>query len=112
MTKKKYNNIHTNLFVYIGFILIIFSFFIFQNELDHPSYLTIIPVLGTCLIILFAGKKEIVTKFLSNKFIVFIGLISYSLYLWHYPIFSFRKWINPTSFNSSEKIILIFILLF
>ena len=55
----------------------------------HPSLLTLSPIIGVCLIIWFSNKSEIITKMLSTKFFVGIGLISYSLYLWHYPIFAF-----------------------
>jgi peptidoglycan/LPS O-acetylase OafA/YrhL len=41
------------------------------------------------LIIWYANKDEILTKLISTKLFVGVGLISYPLYLWHYPIFSF-----------------------
>ena len=37
------------------------------------------------------NKDEFITKILSSKIFVGIGLISYSLYLWHYPIFAFSR---------------------
>lgn len=43
------------------------------------------------MLIWFAHKDEIITKILSNKIFVFFGLISYSLYLFHYPIFAFSR---------------------
>ena len=48
-------------------------------------------ILGVCLIIWFSNSNEIITKMLSTKIFVGVGLISYSLYLWHYPIFAFVR---------------------
>jgi hypothetical protein len=64
------------------------------------------PILGVCLIIWFSHKNEIITKILSTKLFVGIGLISYSLYLWHYPIFAVYRNLD-FSVNSFDKIFLI-----
>ena len=58
----------------------------YDQTTPFPSLYTLIPVLGTALIIVFSDKKTTVSKILSTKLIVFIGLISYSVYLWHYPM--------------------------
>ena len=79
------------LFPKIGFFLIIGSFFYFNDTTIHPSILTFFPILGVALLIWFANKKELITKILSYKHLVFVGLISYSLYLWHYPILAFLR---------------------
>ena len=74
---------------FFGLILIIHSVIFFDDEMYHPSIYTLSPIIGVCLIIWFSNKNDLVTKILSTKLLVGIGLISYSLYLWHYPIFCF-----------------------
>jgi peptidoglycan/LPS O-acetylase OafA/YrhL len=85
-----------------GIILLVYSIIFFNNEMYYPSYSTLIPIFGVSLIILFSHKKNIVTNILSSKLFVGISLISFSLYLWHYPIFSFSRIISFTD-NSLIK---------
>jgi len=74
-----------------GFLLISFSIFIFNKNYPSPSFYTLIPTLGAALIILFATKDTLVNRLLSQRIIVGVGLISYSLYLWHQPVFAFSR---------------------
>ena len=89
---------------FIGFLLIGYSFIFYNTEIFHPSFYTLSPILGVCLIIWFSNKNEIVTKILSSKLFVSIGLISYSLYLWHYPIFVFASKFNLTEGSIYKKL--------
>ena len=75
----------------LGFFIILLSFSFFDDTTKHPSYLTLIPVIGAYLIIQDTNKKNLINRFLSIKSLTYLGLISYSLYLWHHPIFSFAK---------------------
>ena len=96
----------------IGLLLIGHSVLSFNEEMLHPSFYTLSPIMGVCLIIWFSNKKEIITKILSTKLFVGIGLISYSLYLWHYPIFAFArlKYSTPSEYDKFEWIVLSIIL--
>ncbi len=96
----------------IGLFLIGHSILFFNDEMFHPSFYTVSPIIGVCLIIWFSSKEEIITKILSTKLFVGIGLISYSLYLWHYPIFAFAriKDNTPSEYDKFEWIVLSIIL--
>ena len=85
--EKKINN-YISVF---GLILIICSIIFFNKNLQYPSVFTLLPVIGTVLIIIFTTKLTILNKVLSIKPLVFSGLISYSLYLWHQPILAFNR---------------------
>ena len=79
------------IFAIFGFLILLFSFAFLDNTDLHPTYLTLIPVVGTYLILQNTNKESLINRLLSYKILVFFGLISYSLYLWHHPIFSFGK---------------------
>lgn len=75
----------------LGLFLILYSISAFDEKTPFPSFYTLLPTVGTALVILFASSKTITGKFLSNRFFVGIGLISYSAYLWHLPVFAFTR---------------------
>ncbi|MGR0278241.1 acyltransferase family protein [Marinomonas dokdonensis] len=82
-----------------GLSLIFLSIFFIDHQAPHPSFITLIPILGTLLIIAYSHHNEFIGKLLSLKPIVYIGLISYSLYLWHNPIFVFFRFLENEKFN-------------
>jgi peptidoglycan/LPS O-acetylase OafA/YrhL len=105
------NPISNNSLSFLGLILIFFSIFFFNETTRHPSIITTIPILGSMFIILFAKDYTMTNKILSLKPLVWIGLISYSLYLWHHPIIAFKlisHQENNYFFNNYFLIIIIF----
>lgn len=74
-----------------GLALIVFAIFAYSDKTPFPSVYTLAPVAGTGLVILFAGENTWVARLLSLRGFVGIGLISYSAYLWHQPLFAFAR---------------------
>lgn len=75
----------------IGLAAIIFAIFAYDESTPFPSVYALVPVVGVALLVLFAGRETIAAKLLSTKFFVAVGLISYSAYLWHQPLFAFAR---------------------
>ena len=96
-------------FPILGMILISFSFVSFNSETSHPSFYTLMPAIGVALILWFTYGDNFILKILSYNLFVKIGLISYSLYLWHYPIFSFANHLEIFFDNNLGKFLLIII---
>ena len=109
----KYENKVTNYLPLLGLILILFSILFLRDEMSLPSIYSVPAVVGTCFIILFNNSENFITKVLSLKVFVFFGLISYSLYLWHFPLFAFYNYIffDDESFIAKIIIILLSIIL-
>jgi len=75
----------------IGLALLVYGIFAYDGQTPFPSVYALAPVLGTALIILYASPATLVGKLLSMRGFVGIGLISYSMYLWHQPLFAFAR---------------------
>jgi peptidoglycan/LPS O-acetylase OafA/YrhL len=98
-----------HLFSIIGFGLILIAVFMLSSTTTYPSYYTLLPVLGTAFII-YSGKnfhQAVINKILGFPLFVFIGKISYSLYLWHWVLFVFYRYVFYGVFNSVDIFILL-----
>lgn len=86
----------------VGLMMLGSALFTFGHATPHPGIPTMVPVVGTCLIIAFARSDRGVGAVLSARPMVAIGLISYSLYLWHYPILAFVR-IGDLDVTNADK---------
>ena len=98
-----------NAFSIVGLAAIIFAIFAYDESTPFPSVYALVPVVGVALLVLFAGKETFAAKLLSTRFVVGVGLISYSAYLWHQPLFAFAR-IRLLGDPSSELMLLLSIL--
>lgn len=76
----------------LGLSFIIMAIFTFSES--TPSLLMTLPTMGALLIILFVSNPGITYSILASRTMVFIGLMSYSIYLWHQPVFAFTRAIS------------------
>lgn len=89
-----------NLLATIGLGAILFAIFAFDESTPFPSLYALVPVIGVVLLVLYAEKDTLVAKLLGTRLLVGIGLISYSAYLWHQPLFAFARIRAPGGVNS------------
>jgi len=76
---------------FLGLLLIIIAVLSFNSSTPFPGLYALVPASGTWLVIVFSERSNYAKTFLGTPVLVFLGLISYSAYLWHQPIFSFYK---------------------
>src|SRR5262245_37675381 len=76
-----------------GLLLVVGSMFAFDRGTPHPGIPALAPTLGTALVIVCGRTSSPARWLLTRRAVVLLGLISYSLYLWHQPVFAFaRAW--------------------
>jgi len=89
-----------------GLVLIAYSVFRYSYATPFPGSAALVPCLGTALIIA-AGDRAAFNRALSLRPIMFGGLISYSLYLWHWPVYVFARAAMFRAPTATETIVLI-----
>lgn len=113
LRKRSFDSDLSNYISLFGCALIIASLVCIDKTVPFPGVIALLPVFGAvCLIS--AGPHAWINKtVLSNRLIVWFGLISYPLYLWHWPLLSFYKIIkgSPLSDKNALNCILVAILL-
>ena len=81
------NNVDT-----VGLLAIALAATLVGKDVRWPSMVTLIPVVGTVLVLVAASPTSFAGRALSWRPLSVIGLSSYSIYLWHYPLFAFARY--------------------
>ena len=79
----------------VGLAMVLYPVFAFDKTTQFPGFSALLPATGAAIVILFATPGTLVNRALSFRFMVGIGLVSYSFYLWHQPLFAFARAISP-----------------
>jgi peptidoglycan/LPS O-acetylase OafA/YrhL len=82
---------HSHILPGAGLLMIVGSTAAVDGGTPWPSWASLVPVAGTCLVITTANAKTDVGRLLASPALVGLGLISYSTYLWHQPLFAFAR---------------------
>lgn len=93
--RQKGSDLVNNGILLIGLALIAYSVFLFDQNTVFPGFSAVVPCVGTALCI-YANNPKLCGRLINNKIVVSIGLISYSLYLVHWPIVVFYKVLSPS----------------
>ncbi|NRB11351.1 MAG: acyltransferase [Rickettsiaceae bacterium] len=96
----------------IGFLINILCIIFLKNTKHFPGWYVIIPVISTIMIISAGENSYINKKILSNKVMVWIGLISYPLYLWHWPLFAFANILEGEDLTTNTISVILIISMF
>jgi peptidoglycan/LPS O-acetylase OafA/YrhL len=79
----------------LGLGLIFLAILMFDKSTRFPGLSALMPTLGAGLVLVFATQQTWAGRVLSFRPVVALGLISYSAYLWHQPIFAFARYRSP-----------------
>lgn len=83
----------------VGLVLVLASFFVFDETPSAWALNNLVPVVGVCLLLALGQDRTMAGSVLSHKGLVYIGLISYSAYLWHQPLFAYVRYVG----NGNDK---------
>ena len=94
----------------LGLLLILIPCLLYDEETPFPGLSALAPVLGAALLIAGGnspGRLPTASRLLAWRPVVFVGLISYSLYLWHWPLFALAKNQTISALSPNQRLMLV-----
>jgi len=73
----------------LGMVFIVLSIICIDSSMPFPGYVGFLPVIGVFFVLLSGARSRVLQQVLTNRVMVTLGLLSYSLYLWHWPVLTF-----------------------
>lgn len=98
---------------FAGLALIFYSIFAFDSQTPFPGVYALAPTLGAALVIFYADAATFTGRLLGSRWLVGVGLVSYSAYLWHQPllVFARHRSFEGVSINTTVVVLLLTALL-
>ncbi|MFT7562203.1 MAG: peptidoglycan/LPS O-acetylase OafA/YrhL [Flavobacteriales bacterium] len=113
LPRKKTGNFNGSVIALPGLLIILVSLLIISSDEPHPSLLTLAPVLGAVAVIGWGNQCRFTSIILGNMLMAWVGRLSYSIYLWHFPVFAFAYIkSNDDLISFSDKLELLALTLF
>ncbi|EOX3278246.1 acyltransferase family protein [Escherichia coli] len=89
----------------IAVFILAYAIFNFHSDANFPGVKAAIPVVGSAILIGFCSNSFFSRYILSEKSMIYIGKISYPLYIWHWPILSFYFYLSPELTQQQDTLI-------
>ena len=99
---------HENLLSVLGGLLIILSLFVLDKTKPFPGWWAVLPTVGAAMLI-FCSQKALFNRLLASRILVWFGLISFPLYLWHWPLLGFLRVLGGDRPSTFQRIIAVLI---
>ena len=96
----------------IGLLLIVLGFFVIHETRAFPGWWALLPAVGSALLIATGSGGLVNRLLLSNRALVWVGLISFPLYLWHWPLLSFARIIYSETPPVDVRVVLVLLSVF
>jgi peptidoglycan/LPS O-acetylase OafA/YrhL len=89
-----------------GCVCILVAVFSYDDTVHYPGWRAVLPTAGCGLLIWSGGSHSLVGDVFRNRAAVLIGLISYPLYLWHWPLLWFLRTVDPADDTAAVRVLM------